>query len=282
MTLSVFLAVLVSTVMHALWNFAARRVRGNLVVIWAGLCIASLCCLPVVFLRGALARPVLAQSAPFMIATGVIHAFYFALLALCYRKGEISIVYPVARGTGVAGAALMAIALLGESLSLYGGLAVILICSGTIVLGLSDRSRSGSIGTSLKAVLVGASIAAYSVVDKLGIERADPVLYIFSLFFIAAVVLAPLVLLRNKGKVVKELKGSVRFAAIIGLGSMATYMIILFSFRLERMSYIVATREFAVVIGSILGITLLKEPLNIKKGVGIAAITAGLIFIKLA
>ncbi len=157
-----------------------------------------------------------------------------------------------------------------------------LICAGTVFLGSSEHSGSGSISSSLKAALVGGSITAYSVVDKLGVERADPVLYIFALFFISSVVLTPYVLLQYRGRLLHALKGSIRFSLVIGLGSMATYLIILFSFRLVRLSYIVAAREFAVVIGSVLGILLLKEPLNIRKAVGIAAITAGIVFIKMA
>ena len=73
-----------------------------------------------------------------------------------------------------------------------------------------------------------------------------------------------------------------RYGLLIGLGSIGTYLIILFAFQLAKLSYIVAVREFAVVIGAVLGITLLKEQLTFKKILGISAITAGLILVKVA
>ena len=221
MTLQVLLAVLASTFMHALWNFTARRVKGDLAVIWVGLCIASVCMFPIAILSGPIG-PQFLEAWPFMAATGIIHAFYFATLAICYRHGDISIVYPIARGTGVAGAALVAFFVLHEEISALGWVAFLAICLGTALLGYSEHASKGSIGTSLKAVLVGGIITAYSLVDKLGVGSAHPVVYIFALFFISAVCLTPLVLLKHKKQLHKVFHGSIRYSVIIGLGSMLT------------------------------------------------------------
>src|SRR5690242_580166 len=104
-----------------------------------------------------------------MVATGLLHAAYFTLLAASYRHGELSVVYPLARGTGVAGTALFAWLVLGERPSALGALGVGSVCLGIVVLGLRQRDRPGRSRSYHLALLVGLTITAYSVVDKLGV-----------------------------------------------------------------------------------------------------------------
>ena len=130
------------------------------------------------------------------------------------------------------------------------------------------------------ALIVGATIAVYSVVDKQGVSLIHPVHYVFSLFMIPGVLLSPYVLLRHRPAVVqtwRELKG---YALWAGPGSMATYLIVLFAMRLGKVSYILAVREFSVVIGAFLGILLLGERFRWYKGVGIGAIVLGQMLVK--
>jgi uncharacterized membrane protein len=282
MSFGVFLIVLLSAITHSLWNFFARVIKGDVPVLWIALVMASVGCFPFTLLRG---WPVdaLAKSLPFMLATGIIHAIYFRLLAWCYEHGEISIVYPIARGSGVAGASLLAYFLMSEQISVCGAAGVVCVCAGTVLAGFGDiRGGRFNVGVGLMAVSVGATISIYSLIDKGGVRLIDPVNYIFALFFLAAVFLTPYVLLRHRSGLIDAVKKRKRYSMLIGCGSIGTYLIILFAFRLEELSYVVAVREFAVVIGAVLGLTLLKERFTLKKILGICAITAGMILIKLA
>jgi drug/metabolite transporter (DMT)-like permease len=282
MSFGIFLIVLFSAITHAFWNFIARLVKGNIAILWLALLIASAACLPFTFLRGWSLESVSAAY-PYMLATGIIHAFYFRLLAWCYEHGEISVVYPIARGTGVAGASLLAYLLMGEQVSVYGATGIGFVCVGTVLVGFSDiRSGRFRIGIGVLALSVGATISIYSLVDKAGVGLIDPEHYILSLFFLAALFLTPYVIVRHRDALVEALRSLKRYSLLIGLGSIGTYLIILFAFQIEKLSYIVAVREFAVVIGAILGLTILKERPTYKKLLGITAITAGMILIKLA
>lgn len=282
MSFGVFLLVLFSAIAHSLWNFFARVVKGNMAVLWLALLIASAACFPFTLLRGWSGKS-LAEAYPYMIATGIINAFYFRLLAWCYEHGEISVVYPIARGTGVVGATLLAYLLTSEHISGYGAVGIALVCTGTVLVGISGfhlgRLRMSA---GLMALSVGAVISIYSVVDKAGVGFIDPVNFIFTKFFLAAVFLTPYVFLHHRRSLEKAMKSLKRYGLLIGLGSIGTYLIILFAFQLAKLSYIVAIREFAVVIGAMLGVTILKEQLTFKKILGISAITAGLILIKVA
>jgi drug/metabolite transporter (DMT)-like permease len=281
MTFLVFFVVLLAATLHALWNFAAKRVTGNLSVIWLGVCLASVLSWPfalLVYQPGKLTLDVL----PYIIATGVLHAWYFGFLARSYAVGEISLVYPIARGTGVAGTALVACVLLREALSVYGIIGILAICAGTGIIGFSKRDHQDDVAAYLHALLVGSIITSYSVVDKVGVGRVHPVIYISGMFSLSALLLAPYVLRRHKTACLYAYRHLKKDICLIGVGSICTYLLILFAFRLGQVSYIVAAREFAVVIGSILGFVVLKERLSARKVIGIAAITLGLVLVKMA
>jgi uncharacterized membrane protein len=106
--------------------------------------------------------------------------------------------------------------------------------------------------------------------------------YIAGMFTLCTAFLAPYMLLRQRAACVSALRLLRPYIVIIGVGSICTYLIILFAFRLGPVSYIVAAREFAVVIGSLLGVVFLHERLTISKAVGIVAIVCGLVLVKVA
>ena len=106
MSTELFVFVLLSAVLHASWNFVARRNAGNLTVFWWSLWISCLLLLP--FVAGVAVsqgiegfQAMLADGWIYVLATGIIHTFYFLLLARAYEHGEISLVYPIARGSGI-------------------------------------------------------------------------------------------------------------------------------------------------------------------------------------
>jgi uncharacterized membrane protein len=281
MTFVAFFLVLFAAILHALWNFAAKKAAGNLGALWLGLCLGAGLSWPFA-LWVAPRQQLTMQAGLFVMATGVLHAWYFWYLAKAYAIGDLSVVYPVARGCGVAGTAIVADVLLHESLSLAGVAGIAAICAGSGLVGLSRHPRTGEYTAYLHAVLVGATISGYSIVDKLAVGQVHPVLYISGIFSLAAILLAPYVLCRQRTACLyayRYLKPSIW---LVGPGALCTYLIVLFAFRLGPVSYIVAVREFAVVIGALLGLVVLKEPLTVRKAMGITAITVGLVCVKLA
>lgn len=278
---TVFVLVLIAAFLHALWNFAARKASGNLAVMWLGLVIASIICLPLALgiwpsmesIRSAL---------PNMLATGIIHSLYFWLLSKSYKEGEISFVYPIARGTGVAGTSIGAPIFINEGISSLGTAGIVAITFGIITLGLDRSDSKKQFNSGILALLVGCTIVGYSLVDKVGVGQIHPVFYIFSMFVLTVLFLLPHILLNHRKTCVDAWKNMKRYILLIGPGSMGTYLIILFAFQSGKVSYIVAAREFAVVIGATLGITFLGEKLTWNKCLGIPAITLGLVLVKLA
>lgn len=283
MSTTVFLLVLCSAIFHAGWNFALRRVSGNLIVVWLSL-----------WVSGALVLPVSAglawqqDAAPLLhwknlllpLLSGVIHWGYFTLLGLAYRAGGIATVYPVARGSGIALTALLAPILFDETISPTGSGGIVLILAGLL---LSVRRAPGEPlnRPALRyALAVGITICLYSLVDKAGVGRLNPVFYINILYLAAAILMTPAMLRRYQERLWTEGRQLWRSALLIGGGGVGTYLIILYAYTLGPVSYIVAMREFAVVIGVGLGVIFLKERLTLRKALGIGAIVGGLMLLK--
>lgn len=283
MTPGVFTLVVTAAFVHAVWNFIARKAAGNLVIIWLALLAGCLALLPgIAFFAGVgkLSLDVPAPAFGYVIATGLLHSVYFYLLARTYEKGEISVVYPILRGSGVALTAILAGFILGEEISPAGLAGIVLVVSGILMMGVSFFRRGVEAAPYGFALCVGLSIAAYSLVDKVGISRMTPVLYIWFMFLIAAVALWPLVLKHHGGEVLHTARSHPGYVMTIGIGSIGTYLMILFALQLTPVSYIVAAREFSVVVGALLGVVLLREKMTILKAAAIVSITSGLFFIR--
>jgi multidrug transporter EmrE-like cation transporter len=163
MNFPAFALVDAAACLHAFWNLTAKRVSGNVGVFWLGQCLGAIVLAP-------LAVSCAGQSfdlagVPYLLTTAVIHTAYFTLLAAGYRRGELSIVYPLARGSGVAGTALVAGTLLAERISIVGGLGIGAVCLGILLLGLRERRGQAHSRTWLPALQIGLTITGYSVVD---------------------------------------------------------------------------------------------------------------------
>jgi uncharacterized membrane protein len=128
---------------------------------------------------------------------------------------------------------------------------------------------------------VGATIVAYSLVDKIGVRYTHPVLYIWLMFLIAAIVLTPVLKRCYPDTLVQMAKQYFGYAVIIGGGSIGTYLMILFAFTVGPVGYIVAVRELSVVFGALAGIIFLKERGTITKIAAICVIVIGNICIRL-
>ncbi len=287
MSVGIFTLVMIAAVFHASWNVLARKVSGNLAVFWLSLWVAVVVWLPVVSGLGVLRGPqalwhMVVAGYPYILATGALHAVYFFLLARAYEHGEISVVYPVARGSGIGLTALSAWIFLAEEITLLGAAGITLVSIGILSMGLVAVRSAQSLQGFRAALGVGLTIVSYSLIDKLGVGVVNPILYIWSMFALTALMLIPALRRRHTGVIRQVWRTSWRSIVLIGIGSSGTYLIILFALTLGQVSYIVALRELAVVIGALFGVVFLQEPLTRVKLIAIAVITAGLVCIKFA
>jgi drug/metabolite transporter (DMT)-like permease len=201
----------------------------------------------------------------YVIASGLIHLCYNALLVRMYHSGDLGETYPVARGISPALIALGGSVFAGEWMGPLGMLGIGLVCSGIFMLAAAGTGDSlfRLRGTSLTAALAtGVSIAAYSVVDGLGVRAsANWVAYTGGVF--AFDLAMPLWYLARQGRTVFAISSTEAVkAASGGLISLAAYGAIIWAMQGNEMGAVSALRETSVVFAALLGAIFLNERLT--------------------
>jgi drug/metabolite transporter (DMT)-like permease len=274
--------VLGAAILHAGWNALAKRARDAQAFLWWATCVGSVALLP--FGIAQVADSGIAPAAvPFMVATIVLHGFYFYALGRAYRTGALSLVYPVARGLGVAVVPGVALIMFDERLSAIGVLGIALVVGGVVALHFAPghppvtgvaAARFGA--ASAWAVVTGLTIATYSLVDKAGVAHLHPVAYMTVIGLGCAVILLPA--LAGRGDAVRrEWRENWRTIIAAGVMTGVGYMLVLFAFRLSKTGYVVAARELSIVFSAVIGSLWLGEGRLGPRLLGAAIILAGVV-----
>jgi uncharacterized membrane protein len=218
------------------------------------------------------------------VATGLIHAAYFWFMGGAYQRGDLSMVYPLARGSGPLFVPILAMVLLREEVSALGMAGIALIVGGIYCVHLRAFSASAFLepfralrgGASLWALLTGLSIAAYTLVDKVGVALVYPVVYIYGMFLITWLTLTPWILLRERSFLAAEWRRHTGPIFIVGFLSGFTYLMVLFALQISKVSYVAAVREVSIILSAYLGIVWLGEKHGRQKLVGAILTPRGL------
>jgi drug/metabolite transporter (DMT)-like permease len=278
--------VLVAAFLHAGWNLLAKKSHNKLVFVWWFLLIASIFYLPM-FLYFWSSGSISTQGWSCIFATGIIHALYFWLTAGAYERGDLSLVYPLSRGSGPLLVPILAVILLDEKLSKMGIAGIALVIFGIYSIHLQSFSINSYLGplraapksASLWAFSTGFTIAGYSLVDKIGVQVVFPPIYIYLMFAISLLLLSPIVIIRHTAAIKTEWRANKVLILINGAMVLATYLMILFAFQISKVSYVVAAREVSIVFSAFFGIFALREKNAPQKIVGSILIAMGVVVI---
>ena len=282
--------VLLSALCHATWNLLLKRSGNQEIFAWLILINGSVALAP---MGAALLwfNPISGVGYWFVAATILLHVLYFFTLGRAYSRGDLSLVYPIARGIGPMLVPVLAVVLFGESVALPAMLGIILIIAGIFTVSWWGRIgqilaqptsivRGGGIGY---AVLTGAIITVYTLVDKRGVEHVQPFLYMYFLTLGSAVGLAPYYLSRFRlADIKREWRENAWLIVVAGLLVFAAYALVLTAFSLSRVSYVSPAREVGIVVGVVMGVLILKEPFGRGRLLGSVVIVAGLVLIALS
>jgi drug/metabolite transporter (DMT)-like permease len=264
MSLSALLLLVVAAVCHSTWNLLSKRSSDKQAFLWLAVTTTAVLYLPVFM---AYFRPVPLVGLMLAVVSGVVEAAYYLLLGSAYARGDLSVVYPLARGSAPLLVGMAALVFLGERPSILGASGIVLIVVGVYALHLTSFDRRGLFRpiralrerASQLALLVGVTIAAYSLIDKVGVGYVSPVLYIYLIFLVAGVVLAPYMLLARRSAVIVEWRAHWLTILAASMLFVAAYLLVLFAFTTTRVAYVSAVREMSVVFGEkkLLGATLI-------------------------
>jgi drug/metabolite transporter (DMT)-like permease len=285
MTLFALGLVLVAAVFHATWNLLAKRVGdGGAVFVWLfGLCSIAI--------YAPLAAIVVLVVAPhlgpvqyvFMFGSGVLHLGYFVLLQRGYAVGDLSLVYPLARGTGPLLATAAAIVLFGERPSALVLVGIALITAGVFVLTSDAGSLRSALGTGVfYGLITGVFIAAYTIWDKQAVSALliPPILQSWATTLVTTMLLTPFALGRRKeiASLWRAHKPEIFGVAIL---SPLSYILVLTALVFTPVSYVAPAREISILIGAAMGASLLSERDSKRRLIAAAAMVIGVVALAL-
>jgi drug/metabolite transporter (DMT)-like permease len=250
-------AVLLAAVTHAGWNAIAHKITDKLVgftLISGGGVLIGLALMPF----GAFPA---AGAWPYLLASAAVHIVYFALLMKSFRLGDFGQAYPIARGTVPLVVAVLAAVFAHEVPDGWAAAGIALSCAGLTGVALwglrGSKPNWAAIGA---ALATGLSIAAYTVLDGLGVRASgSSVGYIAWLMAIEGLVLPAYAVRRWRGETVAVLRP---FAALGLLGaalSVAAYALVLWAQTKAELAPIAALRESSIIVGAAIGAVFFKE-----------------------
>lgn len=288
MSPTAILFIVVAAFAHAGWNLAAKRAgEGGALFVWLNAALTVVLIVPIAVIAVLLGgqQPTWAWL-PALGVSGLLHVSYFVLLQRGYAIGDMSVVYPLARGTGPLLSVLLAVVLLGERpgvVALSGALAVV---AGVFVIGTAqggaDRSRRtwASVGFGLAT---GMTIAGYTLWDANAVTtlRVPPLAQLAGSVVVQALVLLPVAAARRDriGELWHEHKWN---AAVIAVLSPLAYVLVLYALRIAPVALVAPARELSIVIGSVIAWRVLHEPKPVRRLTGAAIVLAGVFALAVA
>ena len=284
MSFIALILVIFSTLCHAYWNLILKRTTGGIHFIWLFTVITIVLYIPFVIMELDGFYEMMNDKV-FIVCIGsmIFHLMYFLFLDKAYEFGELSIIYPVARGIAPVITIIIAITFLNEKMTGAQIVSVGLIMFGTFILsGFSYKSGKAMSTSLVYAVACGIMVASYTVIDKVAVANYN--ISPFILDFInnvgRAVVLVPLVS-KDIAQLEYVRKVYLKEAAIIAVLSPLSYVLILFAMKNAPVSLISPLRQFSIVIGATLGIKLLCESKEYIKLAGILITLFGVVWLSL-
>jgi drug/metabolite transporter (DMT)-like permease len=269
MTLLALALVLAAGSLHATWNLLAKRASSGVsgpAFVWLCTALSTLIFAPVAAIVLSKNPHVGTLGLLFMFGTGILHTGYFLSLQEGYRVGDLSMIYPLARGTGPLLASAAAIALFDEHPGPLGAAGILLIVSGVFLL--AWEPDSGSRGSAKKkkwlgmafGLLTGVFIASYTLWDKYAVSdlSLSPILYYWAFNSVEALLLTPLAL-RDKEKVRAAWRAHWLETLGVAVLSPLSYVLVLIALVFTPVSQVAPAREISILIGTLMGGRLLAE-----------------------
>ena len=276
----VFFVVLAAAVFHAGWNALLKVKLEPLTTISLISVACGVVVVPAVFFVG---LPELAAW-PYIGMSLALHLVYYIALAEAYRFGDLSQVYPIARGTAPLITALGGSFWLGEPLGLTGWLGVILLGAGIMTLSLRRRGagidsfHGRSVGFALLTAL---TIAAYTLVDGTGGRIGpSPAAYIVWLFLLDGLMMGIFGMIRMPGAMIQGAKSSWPLVLAGGALSTAAYAIAIWAMTVAPIALVAALRETSVLFAALIGIVFLREPVYALRIVAGCVVLAGIVLLR--
>ena len=276
---NVFLIILLATIMHAVWNGMVKKHPDKVVAV-SGIVFGHV---PASIIAIILLPAPSVDCIPYIIASALIHQGYNWYLLSSYKIGDLTQVYPIARGFGPLVATIISILILGLVLDNLIILSICLICLGIMILGIFDQPSKKNSKIIQYSLFTGFFIGLYSIVDGHGARVSLSAITYMSWSFILIAFLFPIVLkIKKQENIFKNVmsRGKQIFC-VGGTLSYIIYIIVVWGFTKAPIPMVGALRETSIFFSIFIGYFFLKEKITPKKIFTIILILVGVVGLKL-
>jgi uncharacterized membrane protein len=287
MLIGSLLLLFLAALLHALANVLMKRSLVKLAFVWWMLTITTILGIPIWF-----SMP---EVSPFawrlVLLSGALEAIYFVTLTKAYSTGDLSVVYPIARGSAPLFLLIWAIVFLGERPTPAGYLGIFSIAAGLYLINLPgvsawNRPLHAFVEAAPRwALLTGILISTYTAVDKVGVRYFTPLAYIYCVLCVSWFLLSIQWLFADRRReLIAEISDRRRVLGVVAaaIAGPAGYTLVLAAMRLSPVSYVGPVREVSVVIGTWFGIRYMGERGGALRMVASSLVATGIAWIALA
>jgi drug/metabolite transporter (DMT)-like permease len=286
MSLYVLSLVLTAAVLHAFWNLLSKKAKGKAPFIWLIYIANTVLYLPLLLYRIKHGENISSQPVLwFSLSSAILHIGYFLILQKGYRSGDLSVVYPLARGTGPLFSSIAAILFLHEQLKLTSTIGLFLILIGVfIITGLSFRKENNAkiMAGVFWGVLTGFFISLYTLNDTIAIKTyaVSPLIITFVSNAFSIILLFPFVF-SQKDEIKREIKQHKWTITAIGLLGPAAYILVLEALKYAPLTVVAPARETSILLGVFMGSRVLNEEDSKRRLIAGVSILGGIIALSL-
>jgi drug/metabolite transporter (DMT)-like permease len=272
-------AVLLAAVLHATWNSLAKTIGDQLI----GFVLIDVASMVVCLVAIPLVAPPAVSSWPFIAASACLHVGYKLVLMRSYKLGDLSQVYPVARGVAPLLVAAFAAAFVGERLGPPQLAGVVLVSVGLASLALGGgRPAVGERPAIAFALGTGAFIAAYTVTDGLGVRHAGTALgYAAWLFLVDGIPIPVYALAARRGTLQASLRPAWQAGTAAGVLSLVAYGLVLWAQTRGALAAVAALRETSVIVAAAIGALVLGERFGRLRVLAATLVACGIVLLNL-
>ena len=273
--------VLAAECIHATWNYLLKRSGGGTLFVWWFAIVSAAIYAPLAFAVVWWTRPILGwMHFGLMFASAVVHTAYYMLLDRGYRSGDLSLVYPIARGSGPLITVLCAVLLLRERPSTVAIVGALLICTGAVLLtgNLRQLRERGSLVAVGFALLTGAMIASYTLIDKIAVAvwLVPPILQDWAANLGRVVLMTPMAL-NLKSELLPTWRRARTTIITVAVLCPLSYILVLTAMVFTPVSYIAPAREISILLATAMGTQLLAEGDTARRLTAAGTMVAGIV-----
>lgn len=284
--------VVLAGLIHATWNIAAKKAGGDVRFATFSSILVTLIWAPLGLWLGWRVVPAWGvREWGLVVASGAVHVLYYIALLRGYRKSDLTVVYPLARGSGPLLTSLVAIAFLGERLTLLGGIGIAAVVAGVFFIAggrgmlraAHDPSRHAAIAAGIKyGLLTGVFIASYTVIDGYAVRFAamSPILLDYFGNLVRVVLLLPAIA-RDRATARAHWREQWKYALLVAAVSPLAYVLVLYAMQMAPLSHVAPAREISMLFAALIGGQLLGERDRVARIAGAVLIAAGVMALAL-